>query len=88
MQIVAFDGAWPNLMGTFKIPGVNHKTRAAYLTACSLFDALELQQKEEDAFAAESLFVSGGDDASADEDEHDEQDGREVGSVSAAETRT
>ncbi len=55
-----------------KIPGANHKARTAYYTACSLYDAIELQQKKQGAVAAESLFVSEGEDVPADEDEDDE----------------
>ncbi|KAK1094458.1 hypothetical protein LTR48_000333 [Friedmanniomyces endolithicus] len=39
---------------------------------CSLSDAAELQQKKEDALAAESLFVSEGEDVSTDKEKDDE----------------
>ncbi|KAK0353451.1 hypothetical protein LTR91_018953 [Friedmanniomyces endolithicus] len=48
------------------------KGGTAYHTACSLSDAAELQQKKEDALAAESLFVSEGEDVSTDKEKDDE----------------
>jgi len=59
-------------MRMFVIPGANQKGGTAYHTACSLSDAAELQQKKEDALAAESLFVSEGEDVSTDKEKDDE----------------